>query len=42
MCISFPTEMYFHAVSPGSKALGHGKVTKKKKKDYSSLFPFPV
>lgn len=47
MYISFPTEMYLYAVSLGSRAVGHGKMTKEKKKEkkkatISSLFPFLV
>lgn len=45
MSISFPTEMYLHAVSLGSRALSHGKMTKEKKErkksDYFFSLSFP-
>lgn len=46
MYISFPTEMYLYAVSLGSRAVGHGKMTKEKKKekkknDYFFSLSFP-
>lgn len=41
MCISFPTEMYFHAVSPGPNTLGLGKVTKKKRMTVLLSLSFP-
>lgn len=42
MYISFPTEMYLHAVSLGSRAVGHGKMTKEKKKEKKSDYFFSL